>query len=163
MKIRHILFAIALIISSAAVDASRLPSDPPDYAACVEEASARFRVPELAIWLLLDVEGGTVGRTTRNTNGTYDIGPMQVNSWWMKHIRPLNITEEMVLNNLCVNISVGTWILATELERHRDLTKALAHYHSPTPHLQKIYLDKVVRAIDRRLGALKRQEPIATR
>lgn len=141
--------------------AARLATDDAGRARCVSEAAARFQVPELALWVLLDVEAGTVGRVSGNTNGSYDIGPMQINSWWLGRLASRGITEDMILNNLCMNIAVGAWILAQELERHKDLVKAMAHYHSPTPHLQKRYLGLVVGAIDKRLGALKREGALA--
>jgi|SRR5690625_228916 len=143
-------------------DAARLASDDEAKARCVSDAAFQFQVPELALWVLLDVEGGTLGEVSGNSNGSYDIGPMQINSWWLSRLAKRGITEDMILNNLCMNISVGAWILAQELDRHKDLVKAMAHYHSPTPHHQKRYLGLVVGAIDKRLGALQREGALAS-
>ncbi len=149
------ILLLAALLLAAPAHAARLPTDDPAYAQCITRATQAFGVPELALWVLLDVEGGRLGQVSHNTNSTYDIGPMQVNSWWLKHLAKRGITEDMVLNNLCMNISVGAWILAQEMERHRDLVQALAHYHSPTPQHQRRYLGLIVRAIERRLGQLR--------
>lgn len=137
--------------------AGRLSSDPADRAECVAHAARTFGVPELPIWIILDVEGGTVGKVSWNSNKTYDIGPMQVNSIWLKHIAPFGITESQLRDNLCVNIYVGTWIFTKELKRHMTLPKALAYYHSPTPKHQHRYLGLVQRALDRRVTRLRQE------
>lgn len=163
MRTSFILLALLIVASLPnPASAARLSTDDQARAACVSEAATRFRVPELALWVLLDVEAGKVGEVSGNTNGSYDIGPMQINSWWLGRLDSRGITEDMVLNNLCMNIAVGAWILAQELDRHKDLVTAMAHYHSPTPHLQKRYLGLVVGAIDRRLSALQREGALAS-
>jgi hypothetical protein len=57
------------------------------------------------------VEKGKVGLAVRNTNGTYDLGPMQVNTLWLKEIESFGITREQLKNNGCINVQVGIWIL----------------------------------------------------
>lgn len=163
--VRLILFLVvsilAFLLPPTQAQAARLSSDDPAEAECIASAAASFRVPELALWVLRDVEAGTLGRVSSNTDGSYDIGPMQINSWWLRHLGKHGVTEDMLLNNLCMNIAVGAWILAQELQRHQDLSKAIAHYHSPTARHQKRYLGLVVGAIDKRLAALKRERALA--
>lgn len=155
-RVLPVVLALAGVFPASA-GAARLSTDDPATAACISEAATRFNVPEVALWLLLDVEAGTLGKVSKNTNGTYDIGPMQVNSIWLSKVARFGITEAMVRDNLCINIGVGTWIFAQELDRHKDLAKAIAYYHSPTPRHQRRYLGLVVGAIDRRVAALKRE------
>lgn len=157
------LLAVLLGCTAFSADAARLQSDADEMADCIQKASSRFNVPEIALWVILDVEGGTLGKVSPNKNGTYDIGPFQVNSWWLPRLASRGITEDMVLNNLCMNVSVGTWIFAQEFTRHRDLTKALAHYHSPTATHQRRYLGLIVNAIDRRISRLKMEGGVAAR
>jgi len=159
VRIVPVLLAIAFLLPSTAAAAHR-PNDDPATAACIREAAQRFQVPELALWVLLDVEAGKLGQVSTNTNGTYDIGPLPVNSWWLPKLAQFGITEDMVKNNLCINIGVGAWILAKELDRHKDIPRAIAYYHSPTPRHQRRYLGLVVGAIDRRLAS-RAKEPLA--
>ena len=53
---------------------------------CLTEAAAMHRLPPAMLVVLLTVEGGTLGHVSRNTNGTVDIGPMQVNTVWVPRI-----------------------------------------------------------------------------
>ena len=50
---------------------------------CLTAAAAAHRLPPAMLVILLKVEGGTLGRTSPNTNDTSDIGPMQVNTIWV--------------------------------------------------------------------------------
>lgn len=162
--LKTLLIAAAITTASLApntADAARLSTDSDDRARCVTHAAQTFGVPELPIWVILDVEGGTVGKVSQNTNNTYDIGPMQINSIWLKHIAPFGITERQVKNDLCMNIYVGTWIFTKELERHKTLAKALAYYHSPTPKHQHRYLGLIQKAINRRLAKLQKEKSVA--
>src|SRR5690606_32330610 len=72
VRIVPVLLAIAFLLPSTAAAAHR-PNDDPATAACIREAAQRFQVPELALWVLLDVEAGKLGQVSTNTNGTYDI------------------------------------------------------------------------------------------
>jgi hypothetical protein len=53
---------------------------------CINQAAVTFYVPATVILSVLAVENGTVGMAKRNTNGTYDFGPMQINSIWLNKI-----------------------------------------------------------------------------
>lgn len=155
----RIILSVLIILAAPGValaSKGRLASDPPDTARCVAHAAETFRVPELPLWVLLDVEAGRVGAVSRNTNGSYDIGPMQINSSWLKRLGPAGISEHMIRDNLCINIYVGTWIFAKELQRHGgDMPKAFATYHSPTPRFQYRYLGLIQSALERRVQRMK--------
>lgn len=135
----------------------------PETAKCIAIAAERFDVPETALWLILDVERGTVGRVSQNTNGTVDIGPMQINSWWTEPQRlgRFGITYNDILHDRCLNIYVGTWIFAQEYQRERDIVRAIARYHSPTPEHQHRYLGLIQQAIQRRARRVQ-SENVAT-
>lgn len=115
---------------------------------CVLAAAHNDRVPALVILGVMKVEGGKPGQAVRDSNGSYDMGPMQVNSLWLPKLRGLGIDARKLTDNGCTNVAVGTAILALELERaHGNLAKAVGWYHSQTPDLAKHYRDKVRRAI----------------
>lgn len=155
---------IAMLAAAGAASAqsARLRSDPEDVARCIETASRQFNIPELPLWIILDVERGTLGKVNRNTNGTYDMGPMQVNTIWLKRIAPYGITEHQVINNLCINIYVGAWIFTKELQEHGTLPKAIANYHSPTPKHQMRYLGLIQRALERRMARIRQEQQLAS-
>jgi hypothetical protein len=88
----------------------------------------------------MEVESGQVGRISRNRNGTYDMGPMQINSFWLPRLKALGITEGAVTDHGCVNLAVGAWLLRSHLKRTGRLDRAVSDYHSLNPELGKKYL-----------------------
>ena len=148
----------ALLAAGSAIAAGKPYQDDPEKSRCVQDASAKFGVPAIAIWVLLDVEGGKVGEVSWNSNGTYDIGPMQINSSWLKSLAKFGISDQELRDNLCLNIGVGSWIFAKELDRHKSLPKAIAFYHSPTGKHQYRYLGLAMNALDRRIARMKRED-----
>jgi len=141
----------------SATNAAASELDNPETARCIGVAADRFGVSETALWLILDVERGTVGRVSQNTNATVDIGPMQINSWWLKHLERFGISREDILYDRCMNIYAAAWIYAQEYAREGDVVRAIARYHSPTPHHQHRYLGLVQQAIARRAKRLNQQ------
>ncbi len=81
-------------------------------AACIQGAARFYHLPVALFSAVLRTEGGTVGQIHRNANGSYDMGPAQINSTWLPTLARAGITRSMVLNNGCLNVSLGAWILA---------------------------------------------------
>lgn len=77
-------------------------------------------------------EGGQVGHISWNHNGSYDIGPMQINNTHLAQLQKLGISYPSLLNNACQNIVVGAWILHANLVESRDLWTSIGNYNSHT-------------------------------
>lgn len=121
-------------------------------AVCIFAAAQTYSVPPSVILGVLHVEGGRVGMASKNTNDTYDLGPMQINTIWMPELaRHWGVSREtahrMVRDDACVNIGVGAWILRKKINQTGSLYQGIAYYHSATPHLGTKYRDKVMRAM----------------
>lgn len=76
---------------------------------------------------------------------SFDIGLMQVNSWWLKRY---GIALEAALDPLA-NIYLGGWILRSEIDRHKNLRVAVGAYHSPNPDKAQRYANVVMAALER--------------
>lgn len=117
---------------------------------CILAAAAAYRVPPAVIVILLNVEGGQLGRVSGNPNSTVDIGPMQVNEIWLpelaKHWRSTVQASFLALrDNFCANIEAGSWILRRGLDEARgDFWTGVGYYHSHTPEHTTVYLRKVL-------------------
>ena len=123
-------------------------------AVCIFTAAQTYAVPPSVILGILHVEGGRVGMASKNTNGTHDLGPMQINTIWMPELaRHWNVPEatakRMVRDDACVNIGVGTWILRKKMNETGSLYKGIAWYHSATPRFGDVYRKKVMTAMQR--------------
>jgi len=66
---------------------------------------------------------------------SFDVGKMQINSWWMEHyaIDPFSLLDA------ATNEHWGKWILAEEIARHGLNWKAVGKYHSPDPERGRQY------------------------
>lgn len=116
---------------------------------CVEEAARHYGVDRRIVQAVLRVEGGRVGLRSPNANGSYDLGPMQINTLWLNALRAHGIGERELLWDYCTNVAVGTWILARELHASQasfntaGYWTAVGRYHSRTPHLNLKYAVRV--------------------
>lgn len=110
---------------------------------CIKQAAITYHVAPELIVAILDAEGGTVGMAKRNSNGTYDYGPMQINSIWLEKIAAYGYTKALVQYNPCVNVAVGAWILSNNLTGYHDFWQGAAGYHSYTNNLNELYQIKI--------------------
>lgn len=134
-----------------AADASDAMKTGMQAARCLTAASATYQVPLGALLILLQVEGGSLGHVSHNTNATVDIGPMQINSIWISkvaiHWRSTgSATYSALRDSFCANVDAGTWILRQSLdEAHGDLWNGVGLYHSHDPRYKADYLRKVLK------------------
>jgi hypothetical protein len=118
---------------------------------CILAASQVHQLPPAMLVILLNVEGGTIGRVSENTNGAVDIGPMQVNEIWLPRLArhwhaSIPDTFQALRDNFCANVEGGAWILRLALdEAHGDFWGGVAIYHSHDPSYQAAYLRQVLR------------------
>lgn len=105
----------------------------PESAYCVVSAARRFNLPIEGLLSILLVEGGKLGGISRNTNGTVDLGPMQINTIWLNKGSPLSghVDYARLRDDLCTNVHSAAWILASHLPRAKDIWTAIGYYHSP--------------------------------
>src|ERR1700728_3222181 len=124
-------------------------------ATCLLMAANTYQVPAAVMIGIMHVEGGHVGQAAGpNTNGTYDLGPMQVNTRWVPQLAhiwhvPQRTAYEWVRDNGCVNVYVAAWILKQKIAETGNLFGGIAHYHSATPGLGYTYANKVVGVMER--------------
>lgn len=110
---------------------------------CVDTAAAAYGLPAHVFRAVLRTEGGWAGLKKRNTNGSYDLGPAQINTIHLPELSKHGITEHMLVHDACINIYVGAYRLKVEIERVGDLWRGVGNYHSRTPHLHQAYLKRV--------------------
>lgn len=141
----HTCAALLALVCAAPVFAGGAPS------ACLDMAAQNYGIPRIILDAVLSVEGGRPGLRKYNTNGSYDMGPMQVNSSWLPELRQRGISEYDVTNDYCTNILVGAWILGRELKRVNaplntpEFWQAVGNYNSHTPHFNAHYAVRVWR------------------
>lgn len=110
---------------------------------CINQAALKYHVPARLIISVLNIERGKVGLASKNKNGSYDLGPMQINTCWWPMLYHYGISPQQVQNDPCTNVKVGTWILSKAIASSADLLNGIGDYHSHTPHLNQRYVQQV--------------------
>jgi hypothetical protein len=101
------------------------------------------------------VEGGFTGAARRNTNGSEDLGLMQVNTLWLPGLsRGTGLPEAELRRRLmyddCFNIAVAGAIMRLNLNAEGgNLMAAIGSYHSRTPARREAYQARVLAAATR--------------
>lgn len=116
---------------------------------CLMAESHKQQVPPLILLSIFKTEGGTLGRASKNTNGSKDYGPMQINTINLKEIGQW-VAPSHVRDNGCVNMGAAAYILRKCINRNEgDLWKGVGCYHSNTPHLSAAYQQRVYNNMQR--------------
>ncbi len=111
--------------------------------ACFNQASQRYSIPVQILKSISRTEsGGNPSAFHRNTNGSFDIGHMQINSSWLPTLAKSGITQQHLLNP-CTNTLVGAWILAGNIRRMGYDWKAIGAYNARSPDKAAAYSRKI--------------------
>jgi len=134
------LLAPALLQASAS--ASSLAS--PKYDKCFTEAAIRQSIPKAVLFAIAEQESGFNPRVINtNTNGSTDIGIMQINSWWLPTLKSMGIEREHLFDP-CTNIHVGAWIFAQGIVQHGWNWRGIGSYNARNEARQIAYAKKIL-------------------
>jgi hypothetical protein len=97
---------------------------------CITQAAHQYKMPVAIVVSVLEAENGRIGTARKNPNGTIDYGPMQINSIWLKQLKAFGYTAHDLQFDPCVNINVGTWILAQKIASNQAVWSGIGDYHS---------------------------------
>jgi soluble lytic murein transglycosylase-like protein len=128
--------------------ASMLLSCPVYATTCLEMAAEHYQIRQDILSAVLLQEGGRTGMISHNRNGSYDMGPMQINSIWLPKLQLRGVTEHDIIFDYCTNILVGAWILQGELHaaphiNTAEFWQAVGRYHSRTAYQNTKYAIQV--------------------
>jgi soluble lytic murein transglycosylase-like protein len=148
------VLALLLLVTFA----SSAHAEPRTMMDCFNEAGRAYKVPPMLLQAIAWVESRyDKNAENKNTNGSIDVGVMQINSLWLEPLSEYGI-EQKHLYNACFNINVAAWILRRQINEVGYNWQAVAHYHSRTPDRGDSYARKVARIY----FALKRQQTALT-
>jgi hypothetical protein len=149
-----VLAAAALaVLSAGPAKAGDAPDGQVTIQGCITAAAKVYRLPPAVLVILLNVEGGSLGGVSPNTNGTVDIGPIQVNQIWLPDVAAhwhatIADAYKALRDNFCANVEAGAWILRRGLDEARgDFWEGVGYYHSHTPEHKTRYLREVLRQV----------------
>lgn len=115
---------------------------------CLLEAANKYQISPLLVWGIIKTESNFNWKALgRNSDGSYDIGIMQINSRWLPFLKKYGIDEKSLWHP-CINIYVGTWILASCVAKYGYTWDAVGCYNARSLYKKRIYAWKVYREIE---------------
>jgi hypothetical protein len=121
------------------------------YLKCMLIVAATTGLPPRVLPVIQSIEGGSPGMVRPDSNGTDDLGVMQVNTIWLPALAlraglPQAEVRQRMIADPCFNIAAAALILRTYLaQEHGNLDAAIGDYHSHTPALNIGYLARAER------------------
>jgi len=98
---------------------------------CWQESGDRHGVDPLLLYSIAKVESSLNPRAVnQNTNGTQDVGLMQINSIHLTWLAKRGITRQQLLDEPCLSSDVGAEILADFIKRYGYTWRAVGAYNA---------------------------------
>lgn len=122
-----------------------LPQHQHERVVCSIAAAVKYQIPANIVLAVAETEGGKPGQWVKNTNGTFDVGPMQFNTSYLKELRVYGITPADVAKGGCYSYDLAAWRLHRHIKLDKgDIWQRAANYHSRTPRFNQIYRKKLI-------------------
>lgn len=131
---------------------------------CIVGAARRYKVNPLVIKSIMTHESGKIGTISENTDGSFDLGPMQLNTINLSFLKKEfpGLTWRHLTYDLCSNIYAGSYFLKTKLNEADSFWEGVGNYHSKTPSLRSKYLGKVIPIYKKLLSYHKQKVKLLT-
>ncbi|OCG28980.1 hypothetical protein A9G45_01420 [Gilliamella sp. HK2] len=132
-----------------------LPPTAQAQVVCAIAAATRYSVPVNIFLAVVEKENGKPGQYVKNKNGTYDIGPLQFNTSYIKTLSKYGITYKSVEGHhgSCYPYHLAAWRIKQHINNDKgDIYQKVSNYHSKTAKFNAIY----------RADLIKRSEKLAT-
>jgi|GEM_PF-513071 len=138
---RHYL---PVLLPASLVQAAMLCAAPTIARAdCIDDAASFHHVNVSLMRAIAQVESGTQTHAVNaNSNGTVDIGLMQINSSWLPRLAREGISEQSLFDP-CTNAYVGAWILSENIRQYGPTWSAIGAYNASSPDKRLAYARKV--------------------
>lgn len=152
---KYLLILLFVLISSASANTAEFYSQ---YDDIFKKYEKEFGIPHFLVKAIAVTENKKLDKNivSKNTDGTIDIGVMQINSSWIKHMPEERLSVEK-LKNPETNIKMAFIILDDLIKRHGYSWESIGRYHSSTPKYKKVWLSRIkgniqhLASIDRRI------------
>ncbi|EAT10686.1 lytic transglycosylase domain-containing protein (plasmid) [Bermanella marisrubri] len=116
------------------------------FDACFDDAGRRFEIDPNLLRAIAHVESSMNPTAINDRGSERDIGLMQINSWWLPHLKRFGIAEKDLFH-ACTNIEVGSWILSENIKRHGARWDSVGVYNVGTGRglesLKRDYVNRV--------------------
>lgn len=154
ITIHALVGVVASFFITTPAFAGRVVSDEPYQGnpPCWADAAQRYGVSVDLLKAVAHVESSNRARViAQNTNGSLDIGFMQINDWWLPKLKEYGISKDTLVDDACINLNVGAWILRQGIDRYGYNAQGIGAYGAGTaPDKEQTritYANKVFKAL----------------
>ncbi|MCF3072924.1 conjugal transfer protein TrbN, partial [Neisseria gonorrhoeae] len=91
-----------------------LPPFMQERVTCSIAAAEKYHLPPHYLLAVAERENGRPGQQVRNTNGTYDVGAMQINTAYIRTLSRYGVTQSAVAQPGCYAYYLAAW----RIKRH---------------------------------------------
>lgn len=103
------------------------------HANCWDYSSRKFGIEVQLLKAIAQVESGMKpSASAKNKNGTVDIGIMQINSIHFQRLKKIGINSHQLQHDPCLNVIVGTSILADMMSVYGYSWEAVGAFNAGT-------------------------------
>ncbi|WP_316157703.1 lytic transglycosylase domain-containing protein [Cupriavidus sp. BIC8F] len=114
---------------------------------CLDDAAAYHQLSPVLLRAIARHESGMrADQVNRNTNGTEDIGLMQINSVHLPRLARYGITRAKLFEP-CVSAYVGAWILRECLDRVGATWAGVGCYNAGAPDKRIRYANRIYQSL----------------
>jgi soluble lytic murein transglycosylase-like protein len=120
---------------------------------CLDDAALFHGVSPVLLRGIAQHESGMrPGAVNRNTNGSEDIGLMQINTVHLSRLAKYGITRQSLFDP-CVSAYVGAWILRENINRYGPTWNAVGAYNAASPEKRLKYINRIYSTLQRGVPA----------
>lgn len=111
---------------------------------CWNSVAAKYSIDKTLLFSIAQHESGLNSKikSKPNKDGTYDIGLMQINSSHLPILKKFGISEQD-LYDPCINLDVGAWILAGNIQRYGPTWNAVGAYNAKSVNKRVQYATNI--------------------
>lgn len=112
---------------------------------CWDYAASKFNLDPWLLFAIGSVESSfNEGISSKNSNNTYDLGLMQINSIHIPYFQRMGLNRNDLQNDTCKNIIAAAHLLRQSINKYGYNIDGIGGYHSNTPRLRRNYGQKVI-------------------
>ena len=125
-------YGIVLAALASSMEASSSPEAKSSSGNCWIDAGTYYQVDPWLLYTIAQKESGLNPKAfNRNKDQSYDIGLMQINSFFLPVLKKHGIEEQM-LYDPCTNIKIGAWVLRQGMSIYGNNWRAVGAYNAGT-------------------------------
>lgn len=113
---------------------------------CSIQAAKKYNFDPIILLAVAATENGKPGQWVKNTNGTHDVGAMQLNTAYLATLSKYGITANDVAKPGCYSYYLAAWRIKKHIvyDKNGDIWTKVSNYHSYTPKYNSRYRQKLI-------------------